>query len=380
MGNTRKIKCYLTSPVFRDIADHPMLSERNKKEILKLWKRLEEVTDLRVSKERFPSDEEITNQIRNWGAQIIGCHLSHPITSEMLKGSDVVAVCTSTVGYNHIAQEPGIIITHTPGVLHQTVADFTIAVILANLRNIVYLHNFVWNGNWKPDQNWDLDENLNCTMSNLTLGIVGMGEIGKEVTKRIYHWGVKILYYDVKQQKEFENYYSNIQFIDSLEEIFSQSDIVSLHVPLVDVTHHLVNEDLLKKMKKGALLVNTARGSVINFDDLVRLLENREIEINLAFDVYEQEPIEDKILLRLKKIVEKTPRLRFVFIPHNASADANTRAQMAIMFLEDIITIAISTEGRNLSSLRLIPEQRFTQIDGLYESWKIKARWEKKKK
>lgn len=372
-----KLKCYFTTPVFREIADHPKVSDEKRKKILELWDKLAEVAELRVSEMRFPPEEEITKNIRNWGAQIVGCHLSHPITSEMLKDSEVVAICTSTAGYNHIAQEPGIIITHTPGVLHRTVADFTIAAILANLRNIVGLHNFVWEGDWKIGQKWDLDENLSSTIDNLTLGIIGMGEIGKEITKRVYPWGVKILYYDIQQQEKFEQTYPNIQYVNNLEQIFSQSDIISLHIPLMDATYHIVNENLLKLMKKGSLLVNTARGTVLDFENLLKLLENNEIEINLAFDVFEHEPIDEDSLFRFKKIAEKKPKLKFVFIPHNASADADTRAQMAIMLLEDMIRIATASSLSDLESTRLIPELK-RKIGSIHaNSLKITKIWNK---
>lgn len=373
------MKCYLTTPVFREIANHPKVSMKKKERILELWNRLEEATNLKVSDKRFPSNCDIEETIRNWGAHIIGCHLSHPISSEMLKDSNVIAVCTSTAGYNHIAQEPGILITHTPGVLHHTVADFTISVILANLRNIVELHNYVWNGDWQAGQKWDLDENINQTIENLTLGIVGLGEIGKELVKRLYPWGIKIVYNDIQPQEEIEKKYSRIQFYDSLEALFAQSDIVSLHVPLMKSTYHLVGEELLKKMKKGALLVNTARGPIVDFQALLKLLENKEIEINLSFDVYEQEPIDDSTLERFKNVVTQNPFLRFIFIPHNASADSETRAKMAIMILEDMISIAESNSGEDLSSIRLIPEQRKLRDEKKYYNFKINNMWGNKK-
>ncbi len=372
-------KCYLTSPVFREVAEHPKVSKEKKKKILDLWKKLEEVTELSVSNKRFPSAEEISEKIQQWGAQIIGCHLSHPITSEMLKNSDVVAVCTSTSGYNHIAQEPGILITHTPGVLHQTVADFTIAAIMSNLRNIVGLHNFVWNGEWEAGQKWDLDENLSTTIDNLTLGIIGMGEIGKELTKRLYPWGVKILYFDIRLQEEFEKNYPNIQYVGNLEVIFSKSDIISLHVPLMDATHHLVNAELLKVMKKGALLVNTARGPIIDTEALLKMLEGNEIEINLAFDVFEDEPIKEQTLERFKRIADKKPQLKFIFIPHNASADADTRAQMAIMILTDLINIATSSKNEDLQKLNLIPEFGDYSNPKMFDQLKIRNMWIKKR-
>jgi glyoxylate reductase len=202
-----------------------------------------------------------------------------------------------------------------------------------------------------------------------------MGEIGKEITKRLYPWGVKILYYDIKQMTEFENEYPNIQYVSDLEQIFSQADIVSLHVPLMKATRHLASTNLLRKMKKGALLVNTSRGPVVDTEALLKLLENEEINIHLAFDVFEQEPIDMQTLTRFKAIKEKHPELKFIFIPHNASADADTRAEMAIIFLQDIITIASSTSADDLLSLKIISEQKSFQNEKNFNQFKISKIW-----
>ena len=167
-----KPKCYLTTPVFREIAYNDKLSEEKRKELDKLWKILERNSILKVSDNRFPSESEMKDIVSNWKPHVIGCHLSHKITEEMLIKSNVMAVCTSTAGYNHINRHPGILITHTPGVLHHTVADFTISLITSNLRNIVGNHNYIWEGRWKPGQKWDLDENLSSTIDSKTLGII----------------------------------------------------------------------------------------------------------------------------------------------------------------------------------------------------------------
>jgi glyoxylate reductase len=356
-----KTKIYITTPVFEKILEHEKVPESRKNEIRRLWKELRSKCEVRVSEERFPNVEVIERNVLEWGAQLIGCHLSHPIPEKLLKDprSKVAAVCTSTAGYNHIALVPGVLITHTPGVLHKTVADFTIALILGNLRNLINLHNFVWNEEWKPGQKWDLDENLNLTMDNLTLGIAGMGEIGREVTKRLAPWGMKIFYYDIKPAPDVEKSYSNVSFVGTLEELFTKSDIVSLHIPLMPATTHIVGEKLLKLMKKNALLINTARGPIIDFKILMDLLEKKQISINLAFDVYEDEPIKIEDLQRFKKISDINPHLRFIFIPHNASADADTRAQMAIMILEDLLALGTSKKPSDLSQVRIIPEQRY---------------------
>ena len=151
-----KPKVYLASPVFREIADNPKVSLKWKEEILRLWQNLNEVAEVIESTDRFPTSEEIAQIVSENNVDFIGCHLSHSITKEILKIPSVKAITTSTAGFNHIAGNSDILITHTPSVLDKTVADFTIAIILANLRNLINLHNFLWSGLWTADRKWDL--------------------------------------------------------------------------------------------------------------------------------------------------------------------------------------------------------------------------------
>jgi lactate dehydrogenase-like 2-hydroxyacid dehydrogenase len=351
-------KVYLASPVFIEIAKNLKVSSEKKKQILELWDQLNLIAEVKVSDERFPSEDEIRGAMIDWRANFVGCHLSHPITKEMQTNPDLYAVCTSTAGYNHIQLTDNVLYTNTPGVLHRTVADFTLSIILANLRNTINLHNFVWENKWKPGQKWDLDENLSMTMDNLHVGLVGLGEIGKEIVKRIAPWGIKITYYDIKRSTEFEKSYPSIKFEPDIKEIFTNCDIVSLHIPLVETTKHSINKDLLKLMKPYSLLVNTARGGILKTEDLLQLLESGESKINLALDVYENEPLDEETLNRFKNVANNDPELRFVFIPHNASADADTRAEMDIMILSDLIDLVKSKGLKDIENIRLIPEQR----------------------
>ena len=168
---------YLTSPVFREIADNPLVSKEQQTTLKKIWIQLQNVAEVLISHSRFPTQLEII-EILQHSVDFIGCHISHPMTHEILQIPGVKAVCTSSVGFNHIVEEPGVLIAHTPGVLEKTVADFTIAVILSTLRNLTPLHNYLWEGRWELGEKWDLDSNLNRTLDNLTLGIVGLGGTG----------------------------------------------------------------------------------------------------------------------------------------------------------------------------------------------------------
>ena len=190
------------------------------------------------------------------------------------------------------------------------------------------------------------------------MGIIGLGEIGREVVRRLYPWGIKVIYYDINRNQDFEAKFPNLTFVERMEDVFKKADIISLHIPLNKSTNGIINEILLKKMKKNALLVNTARGAIINFPDLIRLLKSKEISINLAFDVFEPEPIPPDTLSEFKKIVIDRPELRFVFIPHSGSSDADTRAQMSIVLLTNLIQLSKSKNLEDILDLQLIPSQR----------------------
>lgn len=378
MNMAYKPKVFLTSNVFseKEIGSNEKISQELRNDIKDLWQELDKLSELKVFNGRFPSEEQLQKEVEEFNPDILGCHLSHQLSSEMLENSKVFAVSTSTAGFNHIqrTQKDNILITHTPGVLHETVADYTIAIIMANLRNLIDLHSYIWNNQWTATDKWDLDKSLSSVIANKILGIVGLGEIGKELVKKLYGWGVKILYYDIKQMKDFEEKYPLIEFKGNIEDVFRESDILSLHIPLNKYTEKLVSRSLLILMKRNALLVNTARGGVLDLEVLLDMLENNEIKINLALDVYPIEPVDMKTLKRLKKIKKAQPEMRIILIPHNASADANTRGKMNFIFLKDIINIIKSTSIEDLNEINIIPEHK-KQLKN--KQWRIFNYWEK---
>jgi len=149
-------KIYLTSSVFREIANHEKVSPDKKEQIERLWLELHEVAEIIVNSSKFPSEQRIYDVVKQNNIDFIGCHISHPITKSILEIPSLKAVCTSSMGFNHIFPHPEILITHTPAIMDKTVAELTIGIIIANLRNIVGLHNYLWDGKWDPDLKWDL--------------------------------------------------------------------------------------------------------------------------------------------------------------------------------------------------------------------------------
>ena len=377
MSSTPKV--YLASPVFREIADNPRVSVKYKFLINKVWSNLNTAAEVIVADSRFPSEEEIKRVVSQKEVDFIGCHIGHEMSEEIVSIPSVKAVSTSNVGWNHIHLHPGVIVTNTPGVLAGTIADYTVSLILANLRNITGLNQYVWDGQWKPGEKWDLDRHITKNTENLTYGILGIGEIGREVVHRVAPWGIHIAYHDIFQSAEMEEKYPNLNYYEDVEQLFKIADILSIHIPLDESTRHFVGEHLLRLMRPRALLVNTARGGIIDFEALIRLLKNKEIAIHLAFDVYEEEPISAEMLDRFHQINAERPDLRFIFTPHSATADADTRARMAATMLSNLNSLVRSTSVKDIKELNLIPPLAFVKKEPrMLDDYRIFRWWQGK--
>ncbi len=239
------------------------------------------------------------------------------------------------VGYDNIdvdcATRYGVYVTNTPGVLTEAVADFTWALILAVTRRIVEADRFVREGKWYETRTgWHPMMLLGTEVNGKTLGIVGMGRIGRAVAKRAKGFNMRILYYDVKPLPKEVEQELGAEY-RSLHDLLREADIVSIHVPLTPQTYHLIGEEELRAMKKTAYLVNTARGKVIDTDALVRALEEGWIA-GAALDVFEQEPLPpDHPLTRFDNVV---------LAPHLGSATVETRTKMALLVADNLIAFA----------------------------------------
>ncbi len=358
MTITKPYSIYLTSPVFRSMGQNSLVSKPWRNRINTLFLKLEKGAGLIEAKSRFPTEAELIQDITMGRTSFIGCHLSHPITKTIVEKNNIKAVCTATAGYNHIHQHPGVLITHTPSVLQNAVADYTLSIILSTLNDLSSLNALVWNNQWDRDAKWDMDAFLGRSMTGMTVGIIGLGEIAQTLVAKLASWNLTVLYFSRTRNIEAEARFKNLIYAESIDKVFADSDIVSLHVPLTDQTRNMVDEKLLRLMKPGALLVNTARGEIINFKAILDLLESREISINLAFDVFHPEPILRTMLVRFQNILKERPELRFLFMPHTASADADTRAAMTAMMLGDLLNLVCSNELDDLTKVHLIPEQK----------------------
>ncbi len=230
----------------------------------------------------------------------------------------IIANCA--VGYNNIdlacAEEKGILVTNTPGVLTDTTADLTWALILAVARRLPQADRFARAGRF---EGWALDLFLGRDITGKCLGIVGMGRIGRAVALRAQAFRMETIYFDPHPLSPDEERELKAAHVP-MEELLERSDIVTLHTSLTAETHHLMGKSELARMKKSAILVNASRGPVVDEKALVRALEAGEIWA-AGLDVFEAEPDIEPGLLELDNVV---------VLPHIGSASFETRQAMAM--------------------------------------------------
>jgi len=232
------------------------------------------------------------------------------------------------VGYDNIditeATKRGIQVGNTPGVLTETTADIAFALLMATARRVVEADRHVRKGQWKT---WGPMILLGQDIHHATLGIIGLGRIGIEVAKRARGFNMNVLYHDVVRNEEAERQLG-VKYISELNELLSTSDFISVHVPLLPGTHHLIGASEFALMKPTAVFINTSRGPVVDQMALYEALRSGKI-FAAGIDVTEVEPIStDDPLLTLENVV---------ITPHIASASVHTRKNMAMMAAENLI-------------------------------------------
>lgn len=216
-----------------------------------------------------------------------------------------------------------IAVSNTPGILSDTTADLAFALLLATARRLPEAERFLRAGKFTG---WGPLLFCGAEVHGSTLGIIGAGRIGQLMAKRASGFDMRVLYYNTKcLPADIEDAYQLTY--GGLDELLSQSDFVSLHVPYASSTHHLIGERELALMKPSAILVNTARGPVVDEKALVRALQSGQIA-GAGLDVFEHEPAVEPELLSMENVV---------LVPHIASASLKTRARMATMAAENIV-------------------------------------------
>jgi lactate dehydrogenase-like 2-hydroxyacid dehydrogenase len=261
------------------------------------------------------------------GKQAIVSQLTDKLSRDVILQLDpsVRVIAQVAVGYDNIdvpaATERGIMVTNTPGILSDSTADLAFALLMAAARRVVEGHEFVHSGRWTR---WGIDLLVGQDVHHRTLGIFGMGRIGQALAKRGLGFSMRILYADSEPlELDFP-----AGFV-SKETLLRESDFVSLHVPLLPGTHHLIGEPELAMMKKTAILINTSRGPVVDEAALAQALRNGVIA-SAGLDVFEHEPQVHPGLLTLKNVV---------LAPHIGTATVATRARMSMMAAENAVAV-----------------------------------------
>jgi lactate dehydrogenase-like 2-hydroxyacid dehydrogenase len=282
------------------------------------------------------------------GKQGIVSQLTDKFPAEVIEGlAGIRVIANVAVGYDNIdvaaATRRGILVTNTPEVLTDTTADFAFTLLLAAARRVVEGHQYVHSGQWTK---WRIDLLVGQDVHHRTLGIFGMGRIGQAVARRARGFSMRILYHDAQPAPESIEKELGLELVGA-ERLLRESDFVSLHVPLLPETRHLIGAQQLRMMKPTAILVNTSRGPVVDEAALAEALDQRVIA-GAGLDVFEREPQVEPLLLKLENVV---------LAPHIASASVDTRRQMSVMAAENAVA---ALEGKRPPNL-LNPEALATE-------------------
>jgi D-3-phosphoglycerate dehydrogenase len=264
--------------------------------------------------------------------------LTDLISKDILKlAKNLKIIANFAVGYNNIdveyATKKNIIVTNTPGVLTECTADLTFALMLALAKRIVEGDQITRRGLFKG---WAPLFLLGAEITGKTLGIIGAGRIGSAVAQRAKGFDMQILYVDAQRNTMIEEKLEAKRA--DLDQLFEESDFITLHVPLTPATHHLVNRERLKQMKSSAFIINTSRGAVVDEHALVDALRKRLIA-GAGLDVYENEPELTPGLAALENVV---------ILPHIGSATFETRTKMAVIAAENIIALSKGVQPPNI--------------------------------
>jgi len=303
----------LTEPVFPDVM-----------ELLKLH------TNLTVGERgTYNSESALCDVIERYDG--ILTMLSNPITDKVInQGVNLKIISNYAVGYNNIqvdtATKKGIWVANTPDVLTRTTAEGTFALILATCRRLSTAENALRNGEF---DGWHPTGFLGMDLTGKTLGILGMGRIGTELARLSKAFGLKIVYHNRQRVSATIEEELNAQYFPELESFISACDILSLNCPLNDETYHLMNEQTLSFMKKDSILINTARGPVVDEAAMAKALHNQSIW-GAGLDVFEHEPKVHPDLLTAPNTV---------LLPHITSATYTTRRAMGMLAAGAILNV-----------------------------------------
>jgi glyoxylate reductase len=312
--------------------------------------RLEEEYEVVVWPEKTPPPHDaLVDRLAELEAVGLFCNVSDVVDAAVIEASPALrAVGTMSVGYDHVdlaaAAEHDIPVGHTPGVLSETTADLAWALLMAGARRVVEADRYVHDGEWET---WGPKILLGRDVHDATLGVVGLGGIGTALARRAAGFDMDVCYSNTgrKEEREAElaEYGIDAEFCE-LDDLLERSDYVSLHVPLDDETTGMIGERELRLLGENGVLVNTARGEVVDTDALDEALSEGWIR-HAALDVTDPEPLPSD-----HRLLEHAPE-KLTVAPHIGSASVETRTEMAVMTAENILA-GLRGESMPHSALR----------------------------
>ena len=284
-----------------------------------------------------PLDEASIRQAAEGCVGIVS-QLMDPIRETVLSTPGLKIVSNVAVGFDNIdiaaATAHKVMVTNTPGVLDDATSDFAFTLLMATARRIVEADNFTRQGRFKG---WAIDMMLGADVFGATLGLVGIGRIGRGMAHRAKGFNMRVLYYDPHPLPPDAEQQLGASRVD-LGRLLAESDFISVHVPLTQETHHMLSTAQFEQMKRSAILINTSRGPVVDEAALVTALTAKKIA-GAGLDVYEREPAVHPGLISMPNVL---------LAPHIASATVRTRSEMSAMAARNMATAARGGRPPNL--------------------------------
>ena len=286
-----------------------------------------------------PSQRQIIRALRRKPYDAVITLLTDKIDARVFDSAPTVKIYANfAVGYDNYdvleAKKRGIVVTNTPGDYTTCVVEHAFALMLGLTTRMVEGDDFIRRGKF---QGWSPTHFIGTDLKGKKLGLIGAGRIGELVARSATRgFDMSVIYHDISRNEKIEKEYGAV-FAPTVEEVLAQADIVSLHVPLLDSTRHLINEARLKMMKPTSFLINTSRGPVVDEVALVRALQTGVIR-GAGLDVFEFEP-------RLVRGLTKLPNV--ILTPHIGSARESARNEMSTVAAENIIDFFEGRSPRN---------------------------------
>tara|TARA_Y100000588_G_scaffold41522_1_gene39613 strand:- start:419 stop:1387 length:969 start_codon:yes stop_codon:yes gene_type:complete len=291
--------------------------------------KIRKTCNLRVHSGKIPIPRNILlKNIKNVDGLI--CHPYDKIDSDIIKNAKKLrTISTFSVGFDHIdvkfAKNKKILIGYTPEILTNATAELTIGLIIDLLRRMSESDRIIRKKQW--NEIFGAYDYTGTEISGKTLGIIGMGRIGKDVASKAIGLGMKISYHNRKRITKNDEKKLNAKFL-SFDKLIQESNVISIHVPYSKETHHLINSKIFKKMKKTSFFINTSRGKIVDEVALINALKKKEIQ-GAGIDVFESEPIaKNSPLLKLENVV---------LSPHIGSSTQETRKKMSEITAENLL-------------------------------------------